>query len=87
MPSVIETDISKDTTPTLFYMGHFSYFKGVDLILDTFEILIKEYNDLQLVLANNGLKGDKDLIERVNKLTPFILRVLFLNQIPKGKLH
>ena len=44
-------------------MGHLSYFKGVDTIILAFKKLIKEIPDLTLIIANNSIRGDKELID------------------------
>jgi glycosyltransferase involved in cell wall biosynthesis len=61
----IESKIKRSTIPTLLYMGHLSYFKGVDTIILAFKKLIIEIPDLTWVIANNGIRGDKKLIDEV----------------------
>ena len=45
------------STPTMLFMGHPSYFKGIDLVIMAFRRLANEFGDLRLVVADNGL-GD-----------------------------
>ncbi len=68
LPTVNKLDLSKYKNPTLLYMGHISYFKGVDIILDSYIILKNEIDNLNLIIANNMISGDPDLIEKVKKL-------------------
>lgn len=64
----IDSKIKRSTIPTLLYMGHLSYFKGVDTIILAFKKLIIEIPDLTWVIANNGIRGDKKLIDEVSRL-------------------
>jgi glycosyltransferase involved in cell wall biosynthesis len=49
-------------------MGHISYFKGVDTLLEAYEILKLEIDNLDLVIANNMVRGDQELLNEVKKL-------------------
>jgi len=49
-------------------MGHLSFFKGVDTILKAFRQIIRVYPDSHLVIANNSVRGDKELLEEVERL-------------------
>ena len=50
-----------DTRPGILYMGHLSYFKGVDIVLEVFRALSAELPQLRLTIAGNGLKYKDDL--------------------------
>ena len=54
--------------PTLLYMGHLSYFKGVDTIIKSFKDLITDIPNLTLIIANNSIRGDQELILEVENL-------------------
>ena len=64
----VDSNISRSKSPTLLYMGHLSYFKGVDTILESFKILVKQIPEIILIIANNSIAGDYTLIEEVNNL-------------------
>ena len=64
----IDSKIKKAVVPTLLYMGHLSYFKGVDTIINSFKEIINEFPNLILIIANNSVRGDEDLINEVTKL-------------------
>ena len=68
LPKIGNKKVEKNKFPTMFYMGHLSYFKGVDIIIRAFKILVKKYPNLKFVIANNGVRGDKDLINEVEDL-------------------
>ena len=69
LPSIsIDSNIKRANVPTLLYMGHLSYFKGVDTIINSFLEIINEYTNLILIIANNSVRGDEDLINEVTKL-------------------
>ena len=64
-----KTISEKYIKPTLLYMGHLSYIKGVDILIDAYEkVKTTKIPDLELVIANNSIAGDKDLIEKVKNL-------------------
>lgn len=64
----IDPKITRSKRPSLLYMGHLSYFKGVDTIILSFKELIKDIPNLILVIANNSIRGDLELIEEVSRL-------------------
>ena len=69
MPSInIDSNTKRADTPTLLYMGHLSYFKGVDTIINSFKEIINEFPNLMLIIANNSVRGDEDLINEVANL-------------------
>jgi glycosyltransferase involved in cell wall biosynthesis len=68
LPVINKLDLPKHKNPTLLYMGHISYFKGVDIILESYITLKKEIDNLDLIIANNMISGDSKLIEKVKKL-------------------
>ena len=49
-------------------MGHLSFFKGVDTILESFKQIIPQYPSLKLIIANNSLRGDQVLIDEISSL-------------------
>ena len=63
-----ESKFKRSSNPSLLYMGHLSYFKGVDTIILAFKKLIIEIPDLTWIIANNSIAGDKDLIDEVSRL-------------------
>ncbi|MCK4886665.1 MAG: glycosyltransferase family 4 protein [Planctomycetes bacterium] len=54
--------------PTMLYMGHLSYFKGVDVIVEAFKKLVVDFENLKWVIANNMVRGDEDLITKIKQL-------------------
>jgi glycosyltransferase involved in cell wall biosynthesis len=69
LPSInIDSKIKRADIPTLLYMGHLSYFKGVDTIINSFKEIINEFPNLILIIANNSIRGDEDLINEVTTL-------------------
>ena len=64
----IGSKFKRSSNPSLLYMGHLSYFKGVDTIILAFKKLIIEIPDLTWVIANNSVRGDKELIDEVSRL-------------------
>jgi glycosyltransferase involved in cell wall biosynthesis len=64
----VDSNIKRASVPTLLYMGHLSYFKGVDTIINSFKEIINEFPNLILIIANNSVRGDKDLINEITKL-------------------
>ena len=61
----VDSNFKRSVMPSPLYMGHLSYFKGVDTILLAFKKLIIDFPDLTWVIANNGIRGDKSLIDEV----------------------
>jgi len=49
------SDSRRSTAPSILYMGHLSYFKGVDIVTEVFRRLAANMPGLQLTLASNGL--------------------------------
>ena len=69
LPNIkVDSTFKRSSNPSLLYMGHLSYFKGVDTIILAFKKLIKEIPDLTLIIANNSIRGDKELINEVSML-------------------
>jgi len=68
LPIIKKQKIEKYKNPTLLYMGHISYFKGVDTLLKAFKKLKSEITNLDLVVANNMVRGDIKLLKEVDKL-------------------
>ena len=68
LPKINKLNLDKYKNPTLFYMGHISYFKGIDVLLEAYQVLKNEIPNLNLIIANNMVRGDKDLIEKVETL-------------------
>ena len=69
LPSLnLDKKFERYKRPTLLYMGHISYFKGVDTILKSYSLLIHEYPNINLIIANNSLLGDESLIKKVLEL-------------------
>ena len=69
LPNIkVDSTFKRSSNPSLLYMGHLSYFKGVDTIILAFKKLIKEIPDLTLIIANNSIRGDKELIDEVSML-------------------
>lgn len=64
----VDSKIKRAERPTLLYMGHLSYFKGVDTIVHSFKKLILDIPNLVLIIANNSIRGDKELIDEVSSL-------------------
>lgn len=64
----VNPNFKKAEDPTLLYMGHLSFFKGVDTILESFKQLIPQYPNIKLIIANNSLRGDQALIDEVSSL-------------------
>ena len=65
---IVDPKFERTSKPSLLFMGHLSYFKGVDTIILAFKKLIIEIPDLTWVIANNGIRGDKKLIDEVLRL-------------------
>jgi glycosyltransferase involved in cell wall biosynthesis len=59
---------NKNLHPTLLYMGHLSRYKGVQLIIDAFEICISTFPTLELVIANNMVEGEREIVHAVQRL-------------------
>jgi len=68
LPTIIKKNIEKYKEPTLLYMGHLSYFKGVDTLIEAYKILKNDIGNLNLIIANNMVRGDKKLLEEVQNL-------------------
>ena len=69
LPTIkVDLNVNRSKSPTLLYMGHLSFFKGVDTIIESFKVLIKEIPDIKLIIANNSISGDDILINEVYKL-------------------
>jgi len=64
----VDSKFKRSSNPSLLYMGHLSYFKGVDTIILAFKKLIIEIPDLTWIIANNSIRGDKELIDEVSRL-------------------
>ena len=54
--------------PTLLYMGHLSYFKGVDTILESFKYLVNIILNITLIIADNSIQQDLKLANEVRTL-------------------
>ena len=54
--------------PTLLYMGHLSYFKGVDTILESFKYLVNIIPNITLIIADNSIQQDLKLANEVRTL-------------------
>lgn len=54
--------------PTLLYMGHLSYFKGVDTILESFKYLVNIIPNITLIIADNSIQQDLTLANEVRTL-------------------
>lgn len=81
LPKIEKTNLKKYENPTLLYMGHLSHFKGVKTLLDSFKLLKKEIKSLDLIIANNMVRGDNDLIQEVQALKEEYPRSIILKGI------
>ena len=68
LPNIKKKKVKKYKNPTLLYMGHLSYFKGVDTLLASYKLLKEEIDNLDLIIANNMVRGDNKLLQEVEKL-------------------
>jgi glycosyltransferase involved in cell wall biosynthesis len=68
LPIIKKNNFKRHESPTLLYMGHISQFKGVDAIISAYTFLRNKDSNLNLIIANNMVRGEPELIKKVNKL-------------------
>ena len=53
-----------DSKKTICYLGHFNFLKGIDYLLDAFRIIIKDRDDVHLLLIGSRRGNYSDRIKR-----------------------
>jgi|MTBAKMStandDraft_1061839.scaffolds.fasta_scaffold04562_4 glycosyltransferase involved in cell wall biosynthesis len=76
-PDVFLPSIKKTNDVTICYIGRVEYYKGIDLLLESFEVILKMYSNVNLVIAGGGSYAKKIPVKNP--------KILYLGRIPRSK--
>jgi glycosyltransferase involved in cell wall biosynthesis len=72
IPSFVK-NVRRHEIPTLLFMSHFHASKGIQEVLDAFE-MIRKKQDVRLVVANSGMTSNPQIMKRIKSLSSVELK-------------